>query len=70
MSMTLSLKQLLRQARLEPVKGQPQVSVFQIKSPKQFRKPGSRARKGRDQLTADDWKKFEKDINDAFEQIP
>ena len=32
--------------------------------------PKSKARPTEDKMTAEDWNKFEKDIADAFEQVP
>jgi len=70
MSATLTVKDVLGGINFEPVKGHPQVSVIQIKSPGQHRKVKTRAKRDSDQMTEEDWNKFEKDINDAFEQIP
>ncbi len=46
---------------LTPVEGKPNLYVMQIKTP---------ATPVEGEMTEADWDKFEKDINDAFEQVP
>ena len=70
MSAILTVQDVLREARFEPVKGHPQISVIQVKSTGLHRKAKTRAKRNSDQMTEKDWNKFEKDINDAFEQVP
>ena len=70
MSATLTVKYVLRGLHLEPVKNQANVSVIQIDSPALDKTFQERAKAGEEQMTEEDWNKFEKDISDAFEQIP
>ena len=54
---------------LRRVEGRP--DVFVVSSEGDFRGAGSAGSKGRPrELSEEEWDKFEKDIADAFEQVP
>jgi len=62
-------KAILPEIDLVPMKGNPRISIFKEtalpRGVKNRRKRGA----GRE-MTPADWDKFEKDIADAFEQVP
>ena len=54
---------------LTPVKGCPNRSVIHSKTLRK-RRVTPNTNGGRGEMTEADWDKFEKDIDDAFEQVP
>ncbi len=70
MSAATSLTYILGQVRLQAVKGHPQLSVIRLRATAGRRTARSGRKVRADEMTEQDWDKFEKDIDDAFEQVP
>jgi len=70
MGAAMSVKDVLGEVTLQAVKGHPQVSVIRLSATGEHGSPKGRRKNHRDEMTEADWDKFEKDIEDAFEQVP
>ena len=68
MSSVSAAKDLLTAFKFERVKGRPDVSIIRLKTHRHraTRNPVSK----RDDMTEEELDKFERDIADAFEQVP
>jgi hypothetical protein len=53
-----------------PVAGHPNTSIIHPRTKRARRLMSKRSKDGHGEMTAEDWDKFEKDIADAFEQVP
>jgi hypothetical protein len=53
-----------------PVAGHPNTSIIHPRTERSRRVVPKRSKGGRAEMTVEDWDKFEKDIADAFEQVP
>jgi hypothetical protein len=69
MNAAMSVKNVLGEVK-EPVKGHPGVSVIRMKATAQRQGGKARRKNGDGEMSEKDWDKFEKDIEDAFEQVP
>ena len=68
MSLATTAKDFLGALELQPMGKRPNTSIIR---PRTHRLPAGKGRRGRHgEMTDEDWDKFEKDIADAFEQVP
>jgi hypothetical protein len=68
MSLATTAKDSLGALELQPVEKRPNISIIRFRT---HRLPTAKGRGGRHaEMTDEDWDKFEKDIADAFEQVP
>lgn len=63
-------KDCLAGFKLQPVEERSNISVIHFETPRSPRATHQRGKGRRTGMTAADWDKFEKDIADAFEQVP
>jgi hypothetical protein len=70
MSSTKTVKDCLAAFKLQPVEERPNISVICFETPRSPRVTRQRDKGRRTGMTAEDWDKFEKDIAEAFEQVP
>ncbi len=63
------MEDLYEAFELTPVEGCPNRSVIHSKTLRQ-RRVTPKPKQGQGEMTEADWDKFEKDIEDAFEQVP
>jgi hypothetical protein len=70
MSLATIATESLGSFALRPVEGQPNTSIIRLKLNRNRRAAPKRGATLRSKMTDEDWDKFEKDIVDAFEQVP
>jgi hypothetical protein len=68
MNLATTAKDFLGALELQPVGKRPNTSIIRLGT---HRLPTAKGFRGRHaEMTEEDWDKFEKDIADAFEQVP
>jgi hypothetical protein len=70
MNSTTCATDFLEALTLRPVEGQRSTSIIHTKMLRNRRAASRNGRSRSSEMTDADWDKFEKDIADAFEQIP
>lgn len=70
MSLATSATEVLGAFTLRPVEGHPNKSIIRLKIHRNRPATPNRGRRRHSEMTDGDWDKFEKDIADAFEQLP